>query len=303
MPCALFALALACRAAPLPEAARYPAGTAFSARFVTVDGTRIRYVDAGTGAPVVFLHGLGASLYTWRYTLQPIMHAGFRVIAFDNRGFGDSDKPPTGYRNADYERLAIALLDSLHVQDAVLVGHSMGGAVAAEVAIRDPQRVRGLVLIGAAGLGAREPLLFKLARWPLLGPLMVSFRGRGLTERLLRSTYADPAKVTPGDVDQYYAPVADPAYGTALRALLRESVTALPAAAVLRVDPRDDRMAADLLGELGAELEIAATLETAGGVELARGEDRVVRNTVEERFANAEPALRLLFGRAQPELP
>ncbi len=93
-------------------------------------------------------------------------------------------------------------------------------------------------------------------------------------------------------------------YPTVLRALLRESLTALPAAAVLRVDPRDERLAADLLGELGAELEIVATLETAGGVELARGEDRVVRNTVEERFANAEPGLRLLFGRAQPvEVP
>jgi V/A-type H+/Na+-transporting ATPase subunit E len=92
-------------------------------------------------------------------------------------------------------------------------------------------------------------------------------------------------------------------YPTVLRALLCESLTALPAAAVLRVDPRDERLAADLLGELGAELEIAATLETAGGVELTRGEDRVVRNTVEERLANAEPALRLLFGRAQPELP
>ena len=85
-----------------------------------------------------------------------------------------------------------------------------------------------------------------------------------------------------------------------LRALLRESLTALPAAAVLRVDPRDERMAADLLAELGAKLEIVGTLETAGGVELARGEDRVVRNTVEERFANAEQALRLLFGRTQP---
>ena len=93
-------------------------------------------------------------------------------------------------------------------------------------------------------------------------------------------------------------------YPTVLRALLRESLTALPAAAVLRVDPRDERLAADLLGELGAELEIAATLETAGGLELARGEDRVVRNTVEVRFANAEPGLRLLFGRAQPvEVP
>ena len=150
------------------------------------------------------------------------MQAGFRVIAFDNRGFGESEKPPTGYRNVDYERLATALLDSLHIQDAVLVGHSMGGAIAAEVAIRDPRRVRGLVLIGAAGLGAREPLLFKVARWPVLGPLMVSFRGRSLTERLLRSTYADPEKVTPADVDQYYAAVAYPAYGAALRAVLRE---------------------------------------------------------------------------------
>jgi V/A-type H+-transporting ATPase subunit E len=91
-----------------------------------------------------------------------------------------------------------------------------------------------------------------------------------------------------------------PKYPTVLRALLRESLTALPAATVLRVDPRDERIAADLLAELGANLEITATLETAGGVELARGADRVVRNTVEERFANAEPALRLLFDRTQP---
>jgi vacuolar-type H+-ATPase subunit E/Vma4 len=89
-------------------------------------------------------------------------------------------------------------------------------------------------------------------------------------------------------------------YPKLLRALLLESLTALPGAAVLHVDPRDERTAADLLGELGVDLEIAATLDTAGGVELARGDDRAVRNTVEERFANAEPALRLLFGRAQP---
>lgn len=91
-----------------------------------------------------------------------------------------------------------------------------------------------------------------------------------------------------------------PSYPALLRALMRETLTALPAADVLRVDPRDERLAADLLAELGAEVEIAGVLETAGGVELARGEDRVVRNTIEERFANAEPALRLLFGRPQP---
>jgi V/A-type H+/Na+-transporting ATPase subunit E len=90
-----------------------------------------------------------------------------------------------------------------------------------------------------------------------------------------------------------------PSYRAVLRALLRESLGALPAATVLRVDPRDERLAQDLLAELDVELELVATLQTAGGLELARGEDRVARNTVEERFANAEPRLRLLFGRAQ----
>jgi vacuolar-type H+-ATPase subunit E/Vma4 len=88
-------------------------------------------------------------------------------------------------------------------------------------------------------------------------------------------------------------------YPTVLRALLRESLAALPAATVIRVDPRDERLAADLLAELDVEVEIVATLETAGGVEVAHGEDHIARNTVEERFANAEPTLRLLFARAR----
>jgi vacuolar-type H+-ATPase subunit E/Vma4 len=93
-------------------------------------------------------------------------------------------------------------------------------------------------------------------------------------------------------------------YRTVLSALLRESLTALPAASALRVDPRDERVAAELLAELAVELEIVGSLETVGGVELARGDDRVVRNTLEDRFANAESGLRLLFGRAQPvEVP
>src|SRR5437899_2066439 len=127
-----------CRARALPEAQLFPAGTEFTARYLVVDGTRIRYIDAGRGAPVGFLHGLGASMYAWRKNLGAVAAAGFRVIAFDNRGFGLSDKPPGPYDNAAYARLAIALMDSLGLSDAVLVGHSMGGAIAAEVAIQCP---------------------------------------------------------------------------------------------------------------------------------------------------------------------
>jgi len=212
----------ACRSSSIPEAARFPAGTGFTARRLRVDGTTLRYIDTGRGTPVVFLHGLGASMYAWRKNLAPIAAAGYRVIAFDNRGFGFSDKPATGYDNASYARLAVALLDSLHVPDAVLIGHSMGGAIAAEVAIAHPERVRGLVLIGSAGLGAREPPLFRVGRWPVVGPLLFAFRSRGFTERFLKATYADPGKVSDADVDQYYAPVAEPAYGRALRAVLRQ---------------------------------------------------------------------------------
>jgi len=211
-----------CRAPALPEAQLFPAGTEFTARYVLIDATRIRYIDAGHGAPVVFLHGLGASMYAWRKNLAVVAAAGFRVIAFDNRGFGLSDKPPAPYDNAAYARLAIALMDSLRLTDAVLVGHSMGGAIAAEVAIEYPQRVRGLVLVGSAGLGAREPLLFRMARWPVLGRVAFAFRGRGFTARLLKSTYFDPRKVTEADVDQYYAPVAQPEYGRALLGVLRQ---------------------------------------------------------------------------------
>ncbi len=218
----LLVAALGCRGPAIPPSQRFPAGTPFTAREVRVDGTRIRYIDTGHGIPVVLLHGLGASMYAWRKNLGPIAEAGFRVIAFDNRGFGYSDEPATGYDNESYVRLTVALLDSLHMPDAVLVGHSMGGAIAAQVAIEHPERVRGLVLIGSAGLGAREPIALRIAGWPLVGRAALALRGRGMTARLLKATYADPEKVTEADVDQYYAPMVQSGYGRVLRSVLRE---------------------------------------------------------------------------------
>jgi pimeloyl-ACP methyl ester carboxylesterase len=114
------------------------------------------------------------------------------------------------------------LLDSLDLPSAVLVGHSMGGAIAAEVTLRYPTRVRGLVLIDAAGFGVRWPPVLKVSRWPGAGGVATALRGRWITEQMLRSTYADPSKVTEEDVDQYYAPVPEPGYGRALRGVLRQ---------------------------------------------------------------------------------
>jgi pimeloyl-ACP methyl ester carboxylesterase len=219
---ALVLLGAACRATPIPESTRYPAGTPFRAVYRTVDDSRLRIIDTGRGTPVVFLHGFGASMYSWRHALSSVAGAGYRVVAFDNRGFGFSDRPAHGYSNAAYVRLVVALLDTLGISSAVLVGHSMGGAIAADVALAAPQRVRGVVLIDAAGYGVRWPGVLKAARWPFIGALVTAFRGRGATERILRTMYVDPRKLTEADVDQHYAPVAERDFGRALRGVLRE---------------------------------------------------------------------------------
>jgi pimeloyl-ACP methyl ester carboxylesterase len=211
-----------CRAAAIPESQAFPAGTALIPKYVTVDSSRLRVLDVGCGPAVVLVHGLAASMYSWRYTIDPLVAAGYRVVAYDNRGFGFSDKPARGYSNAAYVHLLFGLLDSLGVSDAVLVGHSMGGAIVADAALARPDRVRGLVLVDAAGLGVGMPFMLRVARWPIVGPLFDHLRGRGATGSILRAIYGDASRVTERDIDQYYAPIALPDFGRGLRGILHE---------------------------------------------------------------------------------
>jgi pimeloyl-ACP methyl ester carboxylesterase len=212
--------ALACRAEPIPAARRYPAGTPLVARYVTIDGSKIRYIDTGRGPVVVLIHGLAASIYSWRHTVGPVAQAGFRVIAFDNRGFGFSDKPSAGYSNEAYVGVLYGLLDSLGITEATLVGHSMGGAIAAQAALEQPDRVRGLVLVDAAGWGVRWPFMLRVAHWPIVGAVFDHLRGRAATAGILKALYGVPSRVGVEDVDQYYAPIAEPGFGRALRGVL-----------------------------------------------------------------------------------
>ena len=220
--CSALAVLAACRAAPIPESQAFPAGTTLVTKFVVVDSSRLRVLDVGRGPAVVLVHGLAASMYSWRYTIDPLVAAGYRVVAYDNRGFGFSDKPASGYTNAAYVHLLFGLLDSLGVSDAVLVGHSMGGAIVADAALTRPERVRGLVLVDAAGLGIGMSFMLRVARWPVVGPLFDRLRGRGATATILRNIYGDPSRITEQQIDQYYAPVASPDFGRGLRGILHE---------------------------------------------------------------------------------
>jgi non-heme chloroperoxidase len=111
---------------------------------------KLSYCDYGKGKPVVLIHGWPLSKEMWEYQLEPLVDAGFRVIKYDRRGFGQSDKPWNGY---DYNTLAAdlkALLDQLNLQDVTLVGFSMGaGEVGRYFSNYGDERIDQVVLISS----------------------------------------------------------------------------------------------------------------------------------------------------------
>lgn len=131
-------------------------------RWVLVDGLPVNTVELGPPAeeavqPLVFIHGLSGSWPNWLEQL-PVFAAERHVVAFDLPGFGHSPMPPEQISIAGYARLADGLLAQLGIDAAAVVGNSMGGFIAAELAIWNPQRVERLVLVSAAGLSTyNEP--------------------------------------------------------------------------------------------------------------------------------------------------
>lgn len=117
------------------------------------DGTRVPFVTRGDadGPAVLFLHGLSDSLHSWDPVLD-VMPADVYSVAITCRGHGDADRPLAGYRVAQLADDVAAVMTAIGVERAVIVGHSMGAAVAPEVARRHPDRVAGLVLEGAFAL-------------------------------------------------------------------------------------------------------------------------------------------------------
>jgi pimeloyl-ACP methyl ester carboxylesterase len=118
-------------------------------RFVEVHGRQVNVVDIGSGPVLMFVHGLGASWQCWLENI-PELARDHRVIAMDLPGFGASQMPEPDISIEYYARFLCALADELGVESAALVGNSMGGFIAAEMAIRYPERVQRLSLVSAA---------------------------------------------------------------------------------------------------------------------------------------------------------
>ena len=145
-------------------------------REVTIGTLKTSYLLCGTGEPVIFLHGAGAGAVTWYPSIHTISK-NFQVLALDIVGYGESDKPDAPYNRAYFSKWLNDFLKELKIAKAQIVGLSQGGAIALQFAIDHPEKVDKLVLVDAAGLGA------KVSFWPLLGMLWMNYFPSSMANR------------------------------------------------------------------------------------------------------------------------
>lgn len=154
--------------------------------FVDAESHRIHYLDYGDGPPVLLIHGGGAGGAIW-FRQMAALRGQFRVIAPDNPVFGLSSRPgyrvPVGEITSGYLR---AFMDAMGIGKASLVGHSIGGYVAARLAAENPELVERLVLVSSAGFGRHLPWGFRLTAMPFLGRIL-SRPNRWAHERFFES--------------------------------------------------------------------------------------------------------------------
>lgn len=193
---------------------------------IAQDGTKLHVVEQGRGDPVLWLQGLNAPAAAWAVQLAHFSQT-HRSIAADARGVGQSEAPPGPYTTRQMADDAIAVLDACGVARAHLVGLSLGGAVAQELALAHPDRVRSLALL--ATFATQDPRSRALlSAWRALYPLITSpelreawerqayawlftdrfWRSEASVRAALRFAHSQPMQPTPGFLGQVDAALA-----------------------------------------------------------------------------------------------
>ena len=117
-----------------------------------VDGYQAHYLKAGGGPPVVMIHGGASDCSDWLYTMAELHHS-YSLYAPDLVGYGLSESHKDGYYLSDFVEFTLGFTEALGLDSQVLVGHSLGGRICLEMALRYPEKVRSLILIDTVGFG------------------------------------------------------------------------------------------------------------------------------------------------------
>ena len=182
-----------------------------SSQQIAIGGVQLHYSDEGNrldSTPLLLIHGTSSSLRTWDGVTAQLKNQ-YRIIRFDLPGFGlTGPNPNHDYSTRYYNEVIDSLLRALQISRVIIVGNSLGGAIATQYAIYQPGKVQGLVLVDAAGLPPAKKTTgaigFKLAQMPVINQLLTKITPRVLVKKSLEDAYGDIGKVTDSLTAQYF---------------------------------------------------------------------------------------------------
>src|ERR1041384_1458018 len=171
----------------------------FAYRFVDTPRLRFHVAEAGSGPPVILLHGFPECAYSWRHQLAALAGAGFRAIAPDQRGYGETDAPAEieAYDQIELAADVVALMDALGIERAPIVGHDWGSPVAWHTALLHPDRVSAVVALSVP-YGGRPPAPPTSIFEKRMGDAffyMLYFQKPGVAERELEANLRESLRV------------------------------------------------------------------------------------------------------------
>jgi pimeloyl-ACP methyl ester carboxylesterase len=178
--------------------------------FISVDGMDVHFRDEGNqtdSIPIVLIHGTASSLHTFDAWTNSLKNSN-RVIRIDLPAFGLTGPfPDRNYSIANYTSFIKDFLTALKIKQCVLVGNSLGGQIAWNFTLEQPDMVEKLILIDASGypLNSKSvPIAFKLAQTPVLKNLLTFITPRFLVRTSVENVYFDTSKVTDSLVERYF---------------------------------------------------------------------------------------------------
>jgi pimeloyl-ACP methyl ester carboxylesterase len=193
---------------PLNELKAKYTNTASS--FISVNGMEVHFRDEGDQSeaiPIVLIHGTGSSLHTFDAWTTTLIKTN-RVVRLDLPAYGLTDPfPDRNYSIAHYTAFLKDFLTTLKINQCVLVGNSLGGEIAWNFTLEQPEMVKKLILIDAAGFPQNSksvPMAFKLAQTPVLKNVLTYITPRFLARTSVENVYFDTSKVTDSLVDRYF---------------------------------------------------------------------------------------------------
>lgn len=179
----------------------------------------VQEIGPADGQVILFVHGTAAWSGLWQETMVPLAEAGYRCIAIDIPPFGYSERPSTpSYGNADQAKRIVALMDTLGIERAILLGHSFGGGATVETALTIPERIEALILADAGALNLnlqpaptpQNPSAMEvfLGTPSLRNPVLAATATNPLfTKTLISAMILDPADATRETIDILQAPL------------------------------------------------------------------------------------------------